>query len=144
MRNYFEEMNIDYDELKSYEEIETYYDEVKDYSNLIQELQCDRVEALKQIVNKNKEIERLTEKNEELRALYYSEGEVKEDYKSKVNKALEYIEEQKPLSVDETRQKEQLKLAYKNSDIFKTICHLEDLEIAIWELKAILKGVDKE
>ena len=59
MRNYFEEMNIDYDELKSYEEIETYYDEVKDYSNLIQELQCDRVEALKQIVNKNKEIERL-------------------------------------------------------------------------------------
>ena len=59
MRNYFEEMNIDYDELKRYEDIETYYDEVQDYSKLIQELQCDRVEVLKQIVNKNKEIERL-------------------------------------------------------------------------------------
>ena len=54
MRNYFEEMNIDYDELKRYEDIETYYDEVQDYSKLIQELQCDRVEILKQIVNKNK------------------------------------------------------------------------------------------
>lgn len=59
MRDYFEEMNIDYDELKSYEEIETYYDEVQDYTQLIKELQCDRVEALKQIVNKNREIERL-------------------------------------------------------------------------------------
>ena len=67
MRNYFEEMNIDYDELKKYEEIETYYDEVKDYSNLIQELQCDRVEALKQIVNKNKEIERLNNIIKEVR-----------------------------------------------------------------------------
>ena len=35
---------------------------------------------------------KLKEKNEELRALYYSEREVKEDYKSKVNKAIEYIE----------------------------------------------------
>lgn len=59
MRNYFEEMNIDYDELKRYEDIETYYDEVQDYTKLIKELQCDRVEALKQIVNKNREIERL-------------------------------------------------------------------------------------
>lgn len=57
----------------------------------------------------------------------------------RLSKALEYIEQQKPLSVDETRQKEQLKLAYKNSDIFKTLCHLEDLEIAIWELKDILE-----
>lgn len=57
----------------------------------------------------------------------------------RLSKALEYIGQQKPLSVDETRQKEQLKLAYKNSDIFKTLCHLEDLEIAIWELKDILE-----
>lgn len=59
MRNYFEEMNIDYNELKRYEDIETYYDEVEDYTKLIKELQCNRVEALKQIVNKNREIERL-------------------------------------------------------------------------------------
>lgn len=61
----------------------------------------------------------------------------------RLSKALEYIEQQKPLSVDETRQKEQLKLAYKNSDIFKTLCHLEDLEIAIWELKDILERNNK-
>ena len=67
MRNYFEEMNIDYDELKRYEDIETYYDEVQDYSKLIQELQCDRVEVLKQIVNKNKEIERLNNIIKEVR-----------------------------------------------------------------------------
>lgn len=34
---------------------------------------------------------KLKEKIEELRALYYSEREVKEDYKFKVNKAIEYI-----------------------------------------------------
>ena len=66
MRNYFEEMNVDYDELKKYEEIETYYDEIQDYSKLIQELQCDRVEALKQIVKKNKEIARLNKIIDEL------------------------------------------------------------------------------
>ena len=66
MRDYFEEMNIDYNELKRYEDIETYYDEVQDYTKLIKELQCDRVEALKQIVNKNKEIERLNNKEEQL------------------------------------------------------------------------------
>lgn len=61
----------------------------------------------------------------------------------RLSKALECIEQQKPLNVDETRQKEQLKLAYKNSDIFKTLCHLEDLEIAIWELKDILERNNK-
>ena len=35
---------------------------------------------------------KLKEKNEELRALYDSEREVKEDYKSRNNKAIEYIE----------------------------------------------------
>ena len=61
---------------------------------------------------------------------------------NRIDKAIEYIEKQKPLSLDETRQKEQLKLAYKNSDIFKTLCHLEDLEIALWEVKDILKEVE--
>ena len=78
MRNYFEEMNIDYDELKRYEDIETYYDEVQDYSKLIQELQCDRVEVLKQIVNKNKEIERLNNIIEEVREIFKDYGD-KED-----------------------------------------------------------------
>lgn len=63
---------------------------------------------------------RLKEKNEELRALYYSEREVKEDYKSKVNKAIEYIEYY--LAKDKT----------KNHRKF---------DISVLD---ILKGVDKE
>lgn len=83
MRDYFEEMNIDYDELKRYEDIETYYDEVQDYTKLIKELQCDRVEALKQIVNKNKEIERLNNIIDELAFIFddYNEfNEILEKY----------------------------------------------------------------
>ena len=58
-RDYFEEMNIDYEELKDYVSIETYYNEIRDFSDLIQELQCDRVESQKYIVRANNEIERL-------------------------------------------------------------------------------------
>lgn len=58
-RDYFEEMNIDYEELKDYKDVETYYDEIQDFTNLLKELQCDRVECQKYIVRANKEIERL-------------------------------------------------------------------------------------
>ena len=67
-----------------------------------------------------KEIERLKEKNEELRALYESEREVKEDYKSRNNKAIEYIE------------------IHSNSNTE----YLGAWEIQ--ELVDILKGVDKD
>ena len=93
MRNYFEEMNIDYDELKRYEDIETYYDEVQDYINLIKELQCDRVEALKQIVNKNREIERL---NEDIRVFEFTiktQQEQIQELIEREDKAIEYIED---------------------------------------------------
>ena len=81
MRDYFEEMNIDYNELKRYEDIETYYDEVQDYTKLIKELQCDRVEALKQIVNKNKEIERLNNIINELEKCWKDQQEKYRYYK---------------------------------------------------------------
>lgn len=94
-------------------------------------------DTLEYLEEQEKEIERLTAESTEWESKFYDEAK-------KVDKAIKYIEQQKPLSIDETRQKEQVKIFYINSDIFKTICHLEDLEIAIWELKDILKGVDKE
>lgn len=72
---------------------------------------------------KDIEIERLKEKNEELRALYFSEREVKEDYKSKVNKAIEYIE------------------TYKES--FKNYI-ASDLEFNVNKLLDILKEKEEE
>lgn len=50
----------------------------------------------------------------------------------------------KPLNIKETDIKEMLKEAYKEDNIkgleiyFKTICHLEDFEIAIWNIQDIL------
>ena len=55
-------MNIrfeNYEELNDFDMIDTYYDEVKDYKYFISQLQEDRVESQKYIVNANKEIERL-------------------------------------------------------------------------------------
>ena len=62
---------------------------------------------------------KLKEKIEEKRALYESEREVKEDYKSKVNKAIEYIEKRKNLN-------------WYADGVF------------VYELLNILQGVDKE
>lgn len=81
------------------------------------------------------EIKRLKEKNEELRALYESEREVKEDYKSKIDKAIEYIER---------KQKEWNECSYKdkiNLYMFETYLYGVSEMITI---KEILKGVDKE
>lgn len=54
-------------------------------SQLISDLYEER-ERLQDTIYKQED------KIEELRALYFSEREVKEDYKSKVNKAIKYIE----------------------------------------------------
>ena len=52
--------------------------------------------AIDDLLNENEllqdKVYKQEDKIEELRALYFSEREVKEDYKSKVNKAIEYIE----------------------------------------------------
>ena len=62
----------------------------------------------------------------------------------------EYINNLKPLTEEETGIKEMLKLAYKEDNIknletsFKTICHLEDFEIAIWNIKDILEKVSDD
>ena len=58
--------------------------------------------------------------------------------KLRINKAIENIENIKPLNEEETKTKEKLKKKY-----LKTICHLEDFEIAIWNIKEIL-GSEKE
>ena len=61
--------------------------ETLDYiSQLISDLYEER-ERLQNTIYKQED------KIEELRALYFSEREVKEEYKSKVNKAIEYIKE---------------------------------------------------
>ena len=66
------------------------------------------------------------------------------------DKAIEVITNLKPLTEEETGIKEMLKLAYSADNIknletsFKTICHLEDFEIAIWNIKDILKGDSDE
>ena len=68
---------------------------------------------------------KLDDEIEELRALYESEREVKEEYKSKVNKAIEYIENY--LCSDE----------YIQSDI-------NSIANAFVKLLNILKGADKK
>lgn len=68
----------------------------------------------------------------------------------KITKVIEIINNLKPLSEEETGIKEMLKLAYSEDNIknletsFKTICHLEDFEIAIWNIKDILKNGEKD
>ena len=88
-------------------------------------------------------ITNLQEENEKL---------LKKSYKDDViiTKITEYIKNLKPLNEEETNIKEMLKEAYYDSDIkntdinFKTICHLEDFEIAIWNIKSILESGDKK
>ena len=69
---------------------------------------------------------------------------------AKINKIEKYIKNLKPLSEEETGTKEMLKLAYKEDNIknletsFKTICHLEDFEVAIWNIKDILEDGNDE
>lgn len=69
---------------------------------------------------------------------------------AKINKIEKCIDNLKPLTEEETGIKEMLKLAYKEDNIknletsFKTICHLEDFEIAIWNIKDILKDGEKD
>lgn len=75
----------------------------------------------------------------------------KKSYKDDViiTKITEIINNLKPLTEEETGIKEMLKLAYSADNIknletsFKTICHLEDFEIAIWNIKDLLSGDDK-
>lgn len=61
-----------------------------------------------------------------------------------IKEVREYINNMKPLNEEETDIKEMLKEAYSEDNIkgleinFKTICHLEDFEIAIWNIKDIL------
>lgn len=70
--------------------------------------------------------------------------------KQKINDIIEIINNLKPLSEEETEIKEMLKQAYSEDNIknleinFKTICHLEDFEIAIWNIKNILEGEENE
>ena len=58
--------------------------------------QKEEIERLNDYISFYKDLsKKQNKKNEELRALYESEREVKEDYKSKVNKAKEYIKSEK-------------------------------------------------
>lgn len=71
-------------------------------------------------------------------------------YKSIIDKIKELINNMKPLSLVETSIKEELKSAYnpKESSIkgtdkyFDTVCHLEDFEVQIWNIKELLEEVE--
>ena len=92
----------------------------------------------------NQKIAKQQEENERLRnQLQQKENIIKE--------VREYINNIKPLNEEETDIKEMLKEAYLKDNIkdleinFKTICHLEDFEKAIWNIKEILdKGEENK
>lgn len=70
----------------------------------------------------------------------------------KIDKVIECIKNIKPLSLEETALKESIKQAYYESshiknckESFDMVCHLEDFEIAIWNILETLGGdVDDE
>lgn len=78
--------------------------------------------------------------------------EESKDYLTRINKAIECIKNIKPLSLEETALKESIKQAYYESshiknckESFDMVCHLEDFEIAMWNILEILGGdVDDE
>lgn len=63
-----------------------------------------------------------------------------------IKEVREYIDNLKPLTIVETSIKEELKSAYNpkksaikgTDEYFNAVCHLEDFEIAIWNIKEIL------
>ena len=71
---------------------------------------------------------------------YEQQREENEQLHSIIKEAREYIDNLKPLTIAETSIKEELKSAYK---YFNVVCHLEDFEIAIWNIKEILDKVGK-
>lgn len=90
----------------------------------------------------NKQIDILGDKIQDLQnQLQQKENIIKE--------VREYIDNLKPLTIVETSIKEELKSAYNpketsikgTDEYFNAVCHLEDFEIAIWNIKEIL---DKE
>lgn len=109
-----------------------------------------------ELEQENKKLKELCDKYEEEHSTAFKlwtmkmkempDYEEKVNYKSRINKAIEYINNLKPLNEEETDIKEMLKKAYYDSNVkgteehFKTICHLEDYEIAIWNIKNILTG----
>lgn len=70
----------------------------------------------------------------------------KEELQQRIDEAIESIKNIKPLSLEETALKESIKQAYYESSYIKNckesfdmICHLEDFEIAVWNILDILK-----
>ena len=101
-----------------------------------------RAELLLEIKDKDKEIGILKLSSQHL--VKYND-----ELENIIKEIREYIDNLKPLTIVETSIKEQLKSAYnpketsiKGTDkYFNALCHLEDFEIAIWNIKEIL---DKE
>lgn len=65
-------------------------------------------------------------------------------YKRIIDELTQYVMHVRPLSINETGFKEYLKTQHRHDkEVFKTICHLEDFEIAIQGMIDILRGEDK-
>lgn len=64
----------------------------KERVEILNKSNCVTNELLKRISNLEFEVERLNNENEELLSLYRTEGEVKDKYKERIDKAIEYIE----------------------------------------------------
>ena len=94
------EIHVDFEEdkpLLTKEEAEEYYNKLwLENKELIQEnidkLNTKRFALEMELIDKDKEIERLNNKVEELMTLYTTEREVKEDYKTIIKEVREYIE----------------------------------------------------
>ncbi len=84
-----------------------------------------------------------------IQALSIDNSNLKSQLQQKENiikEVREHIDNLKPLTIVETSIKEELKSAYNpketsikgTDEYFNTVCHLEDFEIAIWNIKEIL------
>lgn len=77
------------------------------------------LELFKMCNEKDKEIERLNNKVEEERTLYTTEREVKEEYKDKINKAIEELE-QAYTNIDNNKNVNYIHIALKQ-DLLKIL-----------------------
>ena len=98
-------------------------------------------------MNKNKVIKDLKERNDKLFDQYRNRDFRCITLELRIERAIKYIKNIKPLSLEETALKESIKQAYNESshiknckESFDMVCHLEDFEIAVWNILNILEG----
>ena len=101
-----------------------------------------RAKEVENIINEQEqEIERL---NKEIGILKLSSQHLvkyNDELENIIKEIREYIDNLKPLTIVETSIKEAIK---GTDEYFNAVCHLEDCEIAIWNIKEILDKVGED